>query len=127
MTDVADTIRVVIPLTIRKRNGRPRILPPDDAGGRNGQAQDAHVLRAIARAWKWRRRLENGAASTIQDIAAAENVSDRFAGRLIRLAYLAPGVLETLVIARRPPALSINDLMAVVELPWSEQANRVFD
>jgi hypothetical protein len=63
----------------------------------------------------------------VEVAAAAENVSDRFAGRLIQLAYLAPGVLETLVIARRPPALSINDLMAVVELPWSEQANRVFD
>ena len=32
MTGTTDTIRVVIPLTIRKRNGRPKILPPDDMG-----------------------------------------------------------------------------------------------
>ena len=127
MTGPADTIRVVIPLTIRKRNGRPKILPPDDLSLRDGRAQDPHVLRAVARAWSWRRQLETGAASTIQDIAAAEKVSDRFVGRMIRLAYLSPNVLETLVITRKPPALSLNDLMAVAELPWFEQAKRVFE
>ena len=127
MTGTTDTIRVVIPLTIRKRNGRPKILPPDDGDARNGRAQDPHVLRAIARAWSWRRQLETGAVSTIQDIAAAEKVSDRFVGRMIRLAYLSPSVLETLVITRKPPAISINDLMAVAELPWFEQAKRVFE
>ena len=127
MTGTTDTIRVVIPLTIRRRNGRPKILPPDDVDSRNGRTQDPHVLRAIARAWGWRRQLETGAASTIQDIAAAEKVSDRFVGRMIRLAYLSPSVLETLVITRKPPAISINDLMAVAELPWFEQAKRVFE
>ena len=127
MTGTTNTIRVVIPLTIRKRNGRPKILPPDDVDARNGRTQDPHVLRAIARAWSWRRQLETGAASTIQDIAAAEKVSDRFVGRMIRLAYLSPSVLETLVITRKPPAISINDLMAVAELPWFEQAKRVFE
>ena len=92
-----------------------------------GRAQDPHVLRAIARAWKWRRQLESGAVSTIQDIAVAENVSDRFIGRMIRLAYLAPSVLEALVIARRPLAIAINDLMAFAELPWDEQMGRAFE
>lgn len=126
MTGSTGTIRVVIPLTIRKRNGRPKILPPDDGTFRDGWAQDPHVLRAIARAWSWRRQLETGAVSTILDIAAAEKVSDRFVGRMIRLAYLSPSVLETLVITRKPPAISINDLMAVAELPWAEQMEVVF-
>lgn len=127
MSAATDTIRVVIPLTIRKRNGRPKILPPDNVDAQNGRTQDPHVLRAIARAWSWRRQLETGAASTIQDIANAEKVSDRFVSRMMRLAYLSPGVLETLVITRKPPAISINDLTTVAELPWFEQANRVFE
>jgi hypothetical protein len=126
MSGSTGTIRVVIPLTIRKRNGRPKILPPDDVIAREGRNQDPHVLRAIARAWSWRRQLETGAVSTILDIAAAEKVSDRFVGRMIRLAYLSPSVLETLVITRKPPAISINDLMAVAELPWAEQMEVVF-
>ena len=127
MSASSDTIRVVIPLSIRKRNGRPKILPPDDHCARESRAQDPHVLRAVARAWKWRRQLESGAVSTIQDIALAENVSDRFVGRMIRMAYLAPSVLEALVIARRPPAIAINDLNAVAEWPWDGQMQQVFE
>ncbi len=44
---------------------------------------------------------------------------------MIRLAYLAPSVLEALVIARRPLAIPINDLMAVAELPWDGQMRHV--
>lgn len=126
MTSASNTIRVVIPLTIRKRNGRPKILPPEDIGMAGGRTQDPHVLRAIARAWSWRRKLEAGEVSTIQDIAVAEKVSDRFISRTMRLAYLSPNVLEYLVIRRVPPALSLNDLVAVAERPWPEQVDAVF-
>ena len=127
MSETANTIRVVIPLTLRKRNGRPKILPPEDAGLPGSHGQDPHVLRAIARAWKWRRQLEEGEASTLQDIAGREGVSERFIGRMIRLAYLAPEVLEYLVIRRVPPALSLSDLVPVADRPWAEQMGAVFD
>ncbi|MCV0387816.1 MAG: hypothetical protein K5821_15695 [Nitrobacter sp.] len=124
MTD--NTIRVVIPLTIRKKNGRPKILPPADIQSAGARAQDPHVLRAIARAWNWRRKLERGEVSTIHDIAMAERVTDQYVGRMMRLAYLSPNVLERLVIHRQPPALALNDLMAVPDLPWTQQMERVF-
>ena len=63
---MSDTIRVVIPLTIRKRNGRPKILPPENAEGMDCRTQDPHVLRAIGRAWAWRRRMEAGEFSTVR-------------------------------------------------------------
>ena len=44
-------------------------------------------MRAIARAWSWRRKIESGEASTIQDIAAAEKVSDRFVSRMMRMPF----------------------------------------
>ena len=121
-----NTIRVVIPLTVRRKNGRPKILLPADHVPSEARTQDAHVLRAIARAWNWRRKLERGEASTIADIANAEKVTDRFVSRMMRLAYLAPDVLEKLVIHRIPPALSLNDLMAIADLPWPEQMEAVF-
>ena len=49
MTNASNTIRVIIPLTIRKRNGRPKILPPAQLEAPQPRAQDPHVLRAIAR------------------------------------------------------------------------------
>jgi hypothetical protein len=120
------TMRVFIPLTIRKRNGRPRILPPPDMMPANDGGVDPHVLTAIARAWSWRRKLESGAVGTISDIAQAEDISDRYVGRMLRLAYLAPAVLEKLLVGRVPPAVSIKDLAMAAELPWGEQPAAVF-
>ena len=70
--------------------------------------------------------MEAGTASTIQNIAAAEKVSDRFVRRMMRLAYLVPDVLEHLVIQRVPLALLLNDLLAVAERPWDEQMDAIF-
>lgn len=119
------TMRVFIPLTIRKRNGRPKIVPPADMAPDTGGV-DPHVLKAIAKAWSWRRKLERGLAATLIDIANAEDVTPAYAGRVLKLAYLAPAILEKLLIARVPPALSLKDLVVAAELPWVEQAAAVF-
>ena len=121
------SMTVFIPLVIRKRNGRPKIVPPADVvpAGKDGSV-DPHVLRAIARAWSWRRKLESGEVSTILDIAQAEDVTDRYVSRMIRLAYLSPAVLEKLVLERCPPAVSTKDLIAAAELGWAEQKAVVF-
>ena len=120
------TMRVFIPLTIRKRNGRPKILPPADMMPANEGGVDPHVLKAIAKAWSWRRKLETGAAGTVSDIAKAEDVSSTYVGRILRLAYLAPTVLETLLIARIAPTVSVRDLALFADLPWVEQTAAVF-
>jgi hypothetical protein len=127
MTSPPDTIRVFIPLSIRRRNGRPRILPPANPEAAEPRSQDPHVLRAIARAWGWRCKIEIGEVATIHDLAVAEKVSERFVSRTMRLAYLSPIVLERLVAHRRPCLLSIKDLITVAERPWWEQEALVFE
>jgi hypothetical protein len=127
MSNPPNTIRVVIPLTIRKRNGRPKILPPENLDAAEARAQDRRLLRAIGRGWGWRRKLEAGEVATIRDIAVAEKVSERFVSRTMRLAYLSPIVLEKLVTHRRPCRLPIKDLSAVAGCPWIEQEALVFE
>lgn len=123
-----DTIRVVIPLTLKRRNGRPRILPPEDIGAADcAPAQDAHLVRAIARAWNWRRKLERGEATTLKDIADAERITVSFVSRRIRLAYLSPSVLERLLMHRCPCALSIDKLAAAACERWGEQPSLIFE
>jgi len=122
-----ETLRVHIPLTMRYRGGRPRILPPKEIEVAMERGQDARLLRAIGRAWDWRRRLERGDVTTIADLAREEGISDRYVSRVIRLAWLSPSVLERLVLLREPTVLSIFDLCGVAELPWVEQPERVFD
>lgn len=119
------TMRVFIPLAIRKRNGRPKIVPPaemvPDTGG-----VDPHVLKAIAKAWSWRRKLESGTLATIQDIAEAEGVTPAFIRRTMKLAYLAPAVLEQILIARISPTVSLKDMSTIADLPWVAQKGVVF-
>lgn len=122
-----ETLRVHIPLTLRNRGGRPRILPPKEIEVAMERGQDARLLRAIGRAWNWRHRLERGDVTTIADLAREEGISDRYVSRVIRLAWLSPVVLERLVLRREPTVLSIFDLCGVAELPWVEQPGRVFD
>jgi hypothetical protein len=121
------TIRVVIPLKVKRRNGRPRIVPPADHDAADDPMPDPRTLRAIARAWDWRRRLERGEAATLSDIAQAEQVTLPFVSRYIRLAYLAPVVLERLLIHRRPSALPLDKLAAAAMAPWTGQSGVVFE
>lgn len=127
MSEANDTVRVFIPLAFKRKNGRPRIMAPDVEPHFQARVQDPHILRALGRAWSWRRKLETGEASTIQDIAKAEKVSDRFIGPMMRLAYLSPDVLERLLVSREPPPVTIVQMIDATYLPWAEQMGRVFD
>ena len=126
MTKPDDTIRVLIPLKVRKKNGRPKIMPPADYRPSEDQAQDPHILRAIGRAWGWRRRMEAGEFGTVRDLAIAVNLAERHVSRQLRLAYLAPEVLKRLVFGREVTAVTLMQLTESAALPWVEQAGIVF-
>lgn len=118
---------VFIPLAIRKRNGRPKIMPPVEmVSDHDDKGVDPRILRTIAKAWSWRRKLDSGQAATILDIATAEDVTPVYVGRVLKLAYLAPAVLKRLLIDRRAPAISVRDIGQAAELPWVEQETMMF-
>lgn len=122
-----DTIQVFVPLKLRKKNGRPKILPPNDYLPNEDQTQDPHILRAIGRAWAWRRRMESGEFGTVRDLAIAVNLAERHVSRQLRLAYLAPEVLKRLVFGREVPAVTVMQLSECAGLPWPDQAGVVFE
>jgi len=120
------TLRVVIPLALRRKNRRPKILPPAERQPVDARTQDRHILRVIGRAHAWRRRMDAGEFTTLQDLAEHVGLSDRQVSKILRLSYLAPDVLETLLIKRTPPAVSLVRLVEIARLPWSKQAAEVF-
>jgi hypothetical protein len=121
-----DSIQIFVPLTIRKKNGRPKIMPPADYIPSEDQTQDPHILRAIGRAWGWRRRMEAGEFGTVRDLASAVNLAERYVSRQLRLAYLSPEVFKRLVFKREIPAATMLQLSECAALPWVEQAEVVF-
>jgi hypothetical protein len=127
MTNEPATIRVFIPLTFKRRKGRPKILPPENVEALTARKQDPHVLRAMGRAWGWRRKSERGEVATLSEIAKAESVTFSFVSRYVRLAYLAPEVLHSRVVDRRVCVLSLDSVIGTVALGWAEQMNVVTD
>ena len=127
MTKESDTIQVFIPIAFKRKNGRPKILAPDVDPHCQARVQSPHILRALGRAWSWRRKLETGEAATIQDIAKAEKVSTQFVGPIMRLAYLSPDVLERLLLWREAPSATLLQMIEATYLPWAEQMGRVFE
>ena len=121
-----DTIQVFVPLKLRKKNGRPKILPPTDYLPSEDQTQNPHILRAIGRAWAWRRRMEAGGFATVRDLAIAVNLAERHVSRQLRLAYLAPEVLKRLAYKRDAVAVTEINLSNCAALPWADQACFVF-
>ncbi len=121
-----DTLQIFVPLKLRKKNGRPKILPPADYLPSEDQTQDPHILRAIGRAWSWRRRMEAGEFGTVRDLAIAVQLAERHVSRQLRLAYLAPEVLKRLVYKREVSAVTVMELSECASLPWAEQSAVVF-
>lgn len=124
--EAPETIQMFVPLKLRKKNGRPKILPPADYLPSEENTQDPHILRAIGRAWAWRRRMEAGEFATIQELAEAVGLAERHVSRQLRLAYLAPEVLKRLVFKREITAITVMQLSECTGLSWEEQAGVVF-
>lgn len=119
------TITVAVPLTVRARNGRPKMVLPAADANETASGPDPKLLRAIARAWLWRRRLEAGEVATIDDIAREEGVTGPYVGRTLRLAYMAPRLLEQLVLGADAVEASIQKLTRGVTDTWTSQQSRL--
>ena len=81
----------------------------------------------IGRAWGWRRRMEAGEFSAIQELAEAVGLAERHVSRQLRLAYLAPEVLKRLTCGREPSSVSLYDLCFLAGEGWREQVDRVLE
>jgi hypothetical protein len=83
-------------------------------------------LKALARAHRWFEEISTGKARSLAAIAAREGLSVRYVGRLIRLAFLAPDIIEQIVKGCQPPELTAESLLrdrTQLPLEWSAQLN----
>src|ERR1700716_283137 len=98
------TITVRIPISIRRRGGKKLLLAPDgttDTWAPPRRRIDNAMVKAIARAFRWREMLENGTHATIAEIAAAEKINESYLGRVLRLTLLAPDIVEAILAGRQ--------------------------
>ena len=79
------------------------------------------MVKAIARAFRWREMLESGEFFTIREIAAVEKINESYVGRVLRPALLAPHIVEAILNGRQPAGLQLDGLMRPFPLGWQRQ------
>ena len=116
-----NTMAVTVPLTIRRRGGRKVVMAPDGAAWAPARPRvDSTLVKALARAFRWRRMLESGRYGTVTELAAAEKVNQSYLCRVLRLTLLAPEIVEAILDGRRPE-MTLPRLMGALPEVWEEQ------
>ena len=92
-----ETITVHIPLTFRKRGGRKLVVTPDGAEWAPRPRVDNAMVKALARAFRWRRMLDEGVHATLDDLARAKGMHATYVSRILRLTMLAPEIVEAIL------------------------------
>ena len=120
MTGAANMLTVRIPLTVRRRGGARKVVVPAGVLPMPAQA-DVTLIKALARAFRWRRMLETGRYATIDELAAAEKINDSYVSRVLRLTLLAPDIVEAILDGRQPAELKMATLMGGCPSCWHTQ------
>jgi hypothetical protein len=123
---MADTVTVRVPLAIRKRGGRKVVVSPDGsvlptAPPHVTTNADPALLKALARAFRWKRLLDDGTYASVSDIARAEKLDRTYVGDVLRLTLLAPEIVEAILEGRQPEALKLPVLLGSIPAAWRHQ------
>ena len=115
----------IVTLTIRARLQRAgREMRMVVQSSEDQRAPDPALLRALARAHDFRERLTKNPNLTAHDIARAEGVTAAYIYATLRLAWLAPDIVEAIVNGRQPSRLTATELFRLsghLPLGWPPQ------
>lgn len=116
-----DVVTVRVPFRFVKRGGRKEmVLPTGEA--RRANNVDGTVVKALARAFRWKKMLESGEFATIGDLAAREKIAPTYMTRVMRLTKLAPEIVEGILDGRC--ALALAELLEPFPVEWEGQRRK---
>jgi hypothetical protein len=118
-----NTITVRIPMAWKHRGRRKVIIAPDggDAWAPAKPRPDETLIRALARAHRWKRMLDGVSYHSVSELAEADGVTRSFVNRLLRLTLLAPDIVQAILDGRQPKGLQLEHLTQVMPSAWEEQ------
>jgi hypothetical protein len=120
---VATSVTVRVPLTIRRRPGRKTVVTPVQGPGETAvqTRADPALVKALARAFRYQRLLDEGRYASISGMAAAERIERGYLGSLLRLTLLAPDVVEAVLDGKQPCGLGLPRMLKPFPPDWAEQ------
>lgn len=119
LTPIPETVTLHVPFRVVKRGGRKEMRLPDGVGP--DRKADNTLVKALARAFRWKRLLESGEFATIAELAQREGIAPSYMTRVLRLTLLAPDIVEAILDGKKGPVVTLAKLMEPPPLGWDEQ------
>ena len=122
-TPILETVTLHVPFRIVKRGGRKEMVLPDNTqeGATQPRRTDNTLVKALARAFRWKRLLESGEFATIAELAEREGIAAPYLTRTMRLSHLSPDLVESILEGRQPRHLTVEVLRQPLPEDWTEQ------
>jgi hypothetical protein len=114
-------VTVRVPLNIRKRRGRKLVVAPLGDVLHVPARMDVTLAKALGRAFRWRRLLNEGRYCSLEDLAAKEGISPSYVSRVLRLTLLAPAVIEAILDGQQQDGVTVAALMQPFPVNWQAQ------
>lgn len=121
-TAVPETVTIHVPFRIVKRGGRKEMQMPDRV--RPERTPDNTLVKALARAFRWKRMLDSGEFATIAELAGREGIAPSYMTRVLRLTLLAPDIVEAIVDGKQGPEVTLSLTLESFPTAWNEQRQR---
>jgi ParB-like chromosome segregation protein Spo0J len=122
---ISETVTVHIPFRLVKRGGRKEIQLPD--GASSLRRMDNTLVKALARAFRWKRMLESGEFVTIAELAEREGIALSYMTRVLRLSLLAPEIVEAILDGTAGLEVTLALLLEPLPSDWQGQASNLLD
>lgn len=120
--EIPSRITVHVPLKFVTRGGRKAIfVPVSDAPSPSQANHNNALIKALARAYRWRKLIEDGEYASITELADAKGVNQSYACRLLRLTLLAPDIVTAILDGRHSEIMHLKALLRSFPLVWQHQ------
>ena len=116
---IPETVTLHVPFRVVKRGGRKELQLPN--GASPPRRTDNTLVKALARAFRWKRLLESGEYATIAELAKREGIASSYLTRVLRLTLLAPDVVEAMLDGRLGPAVTLARVFEPLPVEWEGQ------
>jgi hypothetical protein len=118
-TPISDTITVHVPFRVVKRGGSKEMVLPE--GAAQTRKPDNTLVKALARALRWKGMLESGEFASISELAEREGIAFTYMARVLRLSLLAPDIVEVILDGRQGPEVTLARLLEPFPPEWAKQ------
>lgn len=118
---IPDAVTLHVPFRIVKRGGRKEMQLPD--GAMLSRRMDSTLVKALARAFRWKRMLESGEFATIAELAEKEGIAPSYMTRVLRLTLLSPDIVEAILDGKQAPEVTLARVLEPLSLEWAAQGS----